>query len=37
MSVGFAIENLRDTNYRMHGSGCDAAGINFYVTLNMLF
>ncbi len=35
--VNFALMNLLDKNYRVHGSGVDAPGINIFVTLRYLF
>jgi outer membrane receptor protein involved in Fe transport len=32
-----ALENLLDKNYRVHGSGIDAPGINFYLRVRWRF
>ncbi len=36
-SVVVALENLADRNYRLHGSGTDAAGINAWASLRWVF
>ncbi|HJO04709.1 MAG TPA: hypothetical protein QGG47_12110, partial [Acidobacteriota bacterium] len=33
----FALSNLTDTNYRMHGSGFDAMGINLSLAYSVSF
>jgi hemoglobin/transferrin/lactoferrin receptor protein len=35
--LNFGLSNLLDKNYRMHGSGVDAAGINGFVGLRYMF
>ena len=35
--VIFILENLLDKNYRIHGSGTDAAGVNFAVRYQLRF
>jgi hemoglobin/transferrin/lactoferrin receptor protein len=36
-SVNLALLNLLDRNYRIHGSGIDAPGINAFVSLKYSF
>jgi outer membrane receptor protein involved in Fe transport len=35
--IGFAVENLLDRNYRLHGSGLDGPGFNAYASLRLRF
>ena len=37
LNMDLALENMLDANYRSHGSGTDAAGINAYLGLRYIF
>jgi outer membrane receptor protein involved in Fe transport len=37
VSLNIAVMNLLDHNYRVHGSGVDAPGVNFFVGLRLSF
>jgi hemoglobin/transferrin/lactoferrin receptor protein len=37
LGLNFALMNLLDKNYRVHGSGVDAPGVNLFVGLQYSF